>query len=340
MVQVRYVVVGAGAIGGTVGGQLAESGREVAFVARGEHGRILRQSGIVLASPDRTVRLSVPTYLSVHEVDWRHGDVVLLAVKSQDTQAVLAEFAAVTAGTRSAADSVPVYCFQNGIENERAALRLFTDVHGVSMRLPATHLKPGRVEAHSSPLTGLFEVGRYPSGIDDLDRQVSADLSSSGFAAFPKEDVMAWKRRKLLLNLSNALEVLCPAPLADAESIARLSAVLVDEGTACMAAAGLTLTSVSEWKAPPAEQMNDIPVDGRKRQGGSTWQSVTRGLGSVEVDFLNGEVVLLGRLHGVPTPVNGHVQSLMRALGHGGSVAPIDPREILAARPVRLLTHK
>jgi 2-dehydropantoate 2-reductase len=334
MVQMRYVVVGAGAIGGTVGGRLAESGREVAFVARGEHGRVLRRSGIVLASPDRTVRLPVPTYLSVHEVDWRPGDVALLAAKSQDTQAVLTELAAVTAA------SVPVCCFQNGIENERAALRLFSDVHGVSMRLPATHLKPGRVEAHSSPLTGLFEVGRYPSGTDDLDRQVSADLSGSGFAAFPSKDVMAWKRRKLLLNLSNALEVLCPAPPADAESIERLSSALVAEGAACMAAAGLTVTSVSEWKAPPAEQMNDIPVDGRKRPGGSTWQSVTRGLGSVEVDFFNGEIVLLGRLHGVPTPVNDRVQILMRALGHGESVAPVDPREILAARPVRLLTRK
>lgn len=40
------------------------------------------------------------------------------------------------------------------------------------------------------------------------------------------------------------------------------------------------------------------------RPGGSSWQSATRGSTSIETDYLNGEVVLLGRLHEVPTPVN------------------------------------
>ena len=38
--------------------------------------------------------------------------------------------------------------------------------------------------------------------------------------------------------------------------------------------------------------------------GSSGWQSVMRGTGSIEADYLNGEIVLLGRLHGVPTPYN------------------------------------
>ena len=45
------------------------------------------------------------------------------------------------------------------------------------------------------------------------------------------------------------------------------------------------------------------PIEGRRRLGGSTWQSLARGT-PVEVDYLNGEIVLLGRLHGVPAPVN------------------------------------
>ena len=43
-------------------------------------------------------------------------------------------------------------------------------------------------------------------------------------------------------------------------------------------------------------------------------QSLLRGTGSVEVDQLNGEVVLLGRLHGVPTPVNELLQRLTNEL--------------------------
>jgi len=38
--------------------------------------------------------------------------------------------------------------------------------------------------------------------------------------------------------------------------------------------------------------------------GGSSWQSLARGAGSIEAEFLNGEIVLLGALHSVPTPVN------------------------------------
>jgi 2-dehydropantoate 2-reductase len=47
-----------------------------------------------------------------------------------------------------------------------------------------------------------------------------------------------------------------------------------------------------------------------KRGGGSSWQSLKRGLGTIETDFLNGEIVLLGRLNGIPTPANAMLQRL------------------------------
>jgi 2-dehydropantoate 2-reductase len=52
------------------------------------------------------------------------------------------------------------------------------------------------------------------------------------------------------------------------------------------------------------------PVEGRPRAGGSSWQSLARGTGSIEADYLNGEIVLLGRLYAVPTPVNELLQQL------------------------------
>ena len=74
------------------------------------------------------------------------------------------------------------------------------------------------------------------------------------------------------------------------------------------------------------------PIDGAPRGGGSTWQSIVRGTGSVEADQLNGEIVLLGRLHGVPTPVNDllrrHVKELAR---RGGKPGDVSEQELLAA---------
>jgi 2-dehydropantoate 2-reductase len=46
------------------------------------------------------------------------------------------------------------------------------------------------------------------------------------------------------------------------------------------------------------------PIGDRERAGSSSWQSLARGTGTIETDFLNGEIVLLGRLYGVPTPLN------------------------------------
>ena len=50
------------------------------------------------------------------------------------------------------------------------------------------------------------------------------------------------------------------------------------------------------------------PIGGERRGGGSSWQSLARGTGAIEADYLNGEIVLLGRRHGVPTPVNAALQ--------------------------------
>jgi 2-dehydropantoate 2-reductase len=56
--------------------------------------------------------------------------------------------------------------------------------------------------------------------------------------------------------------------------------------------------------------MHVQPVDGEMRGGGSSWQSLARGTRSIEADYLNGEIVTLGRLHGVPTPANALMQRI------------------------------
>jgi 2-dehydropantoate 2-reductase len=64
------------------------------------------------------------------------------------------------------------------------------------------------------------------------------------------------------------------------------------------------------WKARvKANRGTNIPLEGLPAGNrGSSWQSLTRGQGTIEADFLNGEVVLLGRVHGIPTPFNAVLQ--------------------------------
>ena len=116
---------------------------------------------------------------------------------------------------------------------------------------------------------------------------------------------MRWKYRKLLLNLGNAAQA-----LIGAESAGEVAERAREEGEACLRAAGIDCASVEEDRARRGEVLRIKPVEGRPYGGGSTWQSLQRGTGSIETDYLNGEVSLIGRLHGVPTPVNDLLQRL------------------------------
>jgi 2-dehydropantoate 2-reductase len=73
------------------------------------------------------------------------------------------------------------------------------------------------------------------------------------------------------------------------------------------------------------------PVAGQARLGGSSWQSLARRAPSIETAYLNGEVVLLGRLHGIATPVNALLQRLAtRLAATGGQPGSITPDEFNA----------
>ena len=57
----------------------------------------------------------------------------------------------------------------------------------------------------------------------------------------------------------------------------------------------------------------------------ATWQSLARGHGALETDYLNGEIALLGRLHGVATPVNQAMLALVKLRERFPSPTPTPP---------------
>jgi 2-dehydropantoate 2-reductase len=310
----RYIIIGAGAIGGTIGARLFQSGQQVVLAARGAHHAAMRDGGLRFATPTGVVTLPIPVVAGPGELTLSAADVLITAVKTQDAVAALDAWAwqPVTGGG-VAAESLPVFCAQNGVAGERLALRRFRHVYGVCVWLPATHLEPGAVEAQGAPMTGLLPVGRYPAGADQTAEQVAADLADSTFLAPVSAEVMRWKYGKLLGNLGNAVEAVCgPAPALGegAEHGAELRRRAREEGKAVLAAAGIDYARPDELTTLRGDQVKIEPVDGARRTGGSSWQSLTRGTGSIEADYLNGEIVLLARQHGIPAPVNELLQRL------------------------------
>lgn len=294
-----YVVYGAGAVGGVIGGHLHRAGFPVTLVARGDHLARIRTQGLVLDT--HAGRHVVPAFAThtAADIDWTDDTVVLLTVKSQHTAAALEDLAAhAPAGTA-------VVCAQNGVANEPATLRRFARTYAITVMLPSQHLEPGVVVQGSHPVPGILDVGRYPTGTDALTDRISADLRGAGFESVPRADIMAWKYRKLVTNavgdvwavLPDEVEELTPAVRAEAEAV--------------LAAAGVALVS----QAADLERRGDLlrtrpDVEGPNSLG----QSLLRRTSGLEVDYRAGEIVLLGRLHGVPTPSNERVQASAHAL--------------------------
>jgi 2-dehydropantoate 2-reductase len=131
---VRFVVYGAGAVGGVIGAHLFQNGHDVTLIARGAHHDAIREHGLRLDTPDESVTLPIPVAARPAEV--KFSDVVLLAMKTQDTAPALAELSA------AAPPGIVVASAQNGVENERMALRLFPEVYGVCVLLPRPSSSP------------------------------------------------------------------------------------------------------------------------------------------------------------------------------------------------------
>lgn len=294
----RFVIIGAGAVGGVVGAGLYEAGYDVLLVARGAHHDAIAARGLTLETPSRRVTLAIPvTPTSTAKV----GDIVLLATKGQDTQPALGALREVAPAT------TPIVCLQNGIENERVALRRFAHVYGAVVMAPTAHLEPGVVQAYGAALAGAIDIGRYPSGVDERCREICDALASGPFISQPQEDIMRLKRAKLIANLANAVEVVC----GSGEATGRLVERARTEARGVLGAAGLECEQTEVADVNGRWQRWEVgEIRGRARGGGSTWQSVVRGTASLETDYLNGEIVLLGRLVGVPTPINEVLQEL------------------------------
>jgi 2-dehydropantoate 2-reductase len=291
---VRYVIFGAGGIGGGMGGCLALTGADVVLVARGAHLDAIVANGLELRQPDGSSRVDVAAVGHVRDAGLRAGDVVIFAMKSQDTAGAIDDLVGV------GQPDLAVVCAQNGVDNERQALRHFARVYGLCVMMPATHLEPGIVEIRNGPVRGVLDLGRYPSGVDDTAATIAAALRRAGFASEAHPAIMTRKYRKLLANLGNAIDA---AVGADGRR-SFLAEAARREAWTCFDASGIDVGSEDEDKSRRAPLTESGASRPGRASGSSSWQSLARGSPTIEAGYLNGEIVLLGRLHGIATPVN------------------------------------
>lgn len=305
----RIIIYGAGGIGGVIGAQLFKAEHEVVLIARGPHLEAMQRDGMRYETPHGTDTLAIEAVGHPSDIAFRDDDVVLLTMKAQHTLDALDTLRDV------AGESVPVICGQNGVANERMALRRFRHVYGMLVYLPSNFIEPGVIQTHSAKTIGILDTGLFPNGTDACVETVMAMLESANFSARPTADIMRWKYGKLLINLGNALNALCPRN----DEANPVRALLRAECRACFDAAGIGFTEEDEIKTRRGDLMKSGEIDGVGRKGDSSWQGLMRGNRDIEADYLNGEIVMLGRTHGIPTPANALLQRLALKMAREGT---------------------
>ena len=313
----RYVVIGAGAIGGAIGTRLHQSGHEAVLVARGAHLEALRTDGMRLRAPGEDVRVAVRAVGSPDELTLSGRDVLVLATKTQQAEVALQAWADVPVHhdgrpVGTAGEQLPLFTASNGIAAEAMALRYFRRVFGVCVWMPAVHLEPGEVIIRGAPRSGMLHLGAVPArrpGEQELLRQVSGDLRAAGFDAPLPRDVMPWKYRKLISNLGNVLQAL----IGPDQDWRELSTRLEQEARRVLDTAGIEVTPDAQEQAAREAGFTMRTVAGVPDDvGGSTWQSLRRDTGNVETDYLNGEIVRIAHSTDQRAPLNARLARLAR----------------------------
>ena len=289
------------------------------------------KQGLQLMSEGVLRRIKVNAIEDLRAIKPRADDVFLLTVKSQDTEAAAKQFSGIY-GLRT-----PIVSLQNAVRNEEILARRFQQVYGGLVEFSGNYLSPGFVE-HTR--NNLVAVGKYPEGVDPVSERITADLTVAGFRVECHPQVMNLKWWKLLLNVNNALLALLGCWLQKAHSdpnIYLLMADVMSESLSVLRKANIH--PQAPQGLPPIEATTeklrnggfaceyDLPAE--RRTYPSTWQDLRLRRRATEVDFLNGEIVRLGKDLGVPTPLNSILTNLIHlAVEHKDPPGKYSPEEI------------
>lgn len=283
--------MGAGAVGGTLGVRLHESGVPVELVARGKHAEAIKDNGLTLLTPEGRTTAFIFCRTEVSKIVWRAGDVAICAVKSHHAEKVLENLAT------HAGSEIPLVCASNGIHCELWAKKYFDTVISMMVWTPATHLEPGVVRVFATGCLGVMDVGPVKGdGAANVARQLRTLLQNAGFSSEYRDDIQSWKYAKWVCNLGNTAQALISDNWRPIASLARA------EGETVLGEADVTRIA-TEVLLKRCELVKEVPIEGEARGGGSTWQSHIKGR-ALETPYLEGAMAVLAARVGVPAPVN------------------------------------
>lgn len=311
----RIAVLGAGSIGCYLGGCLIAAGQQVTLIGRQRLQQQLHEYGLHLSDwRGRDVRLEfdqIPFSLSDDAL--AEADCVLVTVKSGATEAAAKQIAA------KAAPNAIVVSLQNGIRN----------VDTLNQYLPNHHVLKGMVPFNVVGSAGQFHCGTEGDiAIEDSSgcaKPLFEALRQAQLSAECYDNLTGIQWGKLLMNLNNAINALAGVPLQQQlkdRDYRNVLAASIGEALAVLKTAGITVAKTGKVRPTLLPTLLRLPnwlflrlasamlkIDPKARS--SMYEDLALGR-PTEIDFLNGEIVVLAEQLKIEAPVNGAIVALVK----------------------------
>jgi 2-dehydropantoate 2-reductase len=325
----KIAVIGAGAIGSVIGGLLSKAGEDVTLIGRKPHVDAIKQKGLILDSGSEKTLIQVK---AAENLDFK-PDLALLTVKTQDVESSVRKVQSYLFG-------VPVITVQNGVQSDDLVAAVLGNENVISgvVTFNGEFLEPGKV-LYSNPFGRTALLIGEPFGAKGNRIQSYSSLLNKAMPTETSDDIRGAHWTKLIWNLQNVVPAMTGLPYQESyqnSKIRELTINLVKEAINIINKAGIktadvpgfpldTMKTIASMPLPDssdmlkriAESLGKVPVLG------SMLQSIKRGK-STEVDYVNWEIVKLGKKAGVTTPANTLALELVHQVETTGKFLTID----------------
>jgi len=321
----RFLCVGAGAIGTYIGGSLAISGEDVTYVERPGIAEELCSTGLQIQKNGKGLNFPNPKVFTSSEAAFSFNsyDVVIFAVKGFDTQAALKGI-----GPFEKKISY-VLCLQNGVENEN----LISSLMGRERVIPGTVTTAvGKMGVGKIIVEKLRGIGISKGS--PISENLLKSFNRAGLNAklYTNADAMKWSKMvtNLVCNASSAILDMKPSEIINHPQLFRLEREQIREALSVMKALGIPVINIPGTAVKLfgtiinyfPDKISRVILDkavgsGRGQKLPSFHIDLHSGRGVTEVDFLNGAVVRAGKQVGLDTPVNLLLNTTLQMLTSG-----------------------
>ena len=320
----KFLFLGAGAIGTYIGGALALSGHDVSYIEQPATAELLNESGFTLTRVGKAEEIvGLPIYGSAAEA-LADGpfDVAVFAVKSFDTESAIR-------GLLDTGFEVPnILTLQNGVDNESILASIIGADKVISGTVASAVSKPGIGQVVEEKHRGLGIALGHP-----LSQSIVEALNDAGLSAKAYESSGSMKWSKLLTNLTgNATSAILDMRVGELftnNTSYSIEVAVLKECLAVMKAQGFKVVDLPGTPVRALALGAKLPRfiaqplltkflgSGRGDKMPSFHIDLHSGRGQTEVTWLNGAVSRAGADHGIPTPVNDVLTDTLTKLSSG-----------------------